>query len=58
MEGFDNYLKPPANVKKKLEVTEGDRLFSNSSGTYEQVSPVFGSAGILILIKSAALTRK
>jgi hypothetical protein len=38
-QGFDNYLKPPtSNVnKKKLEVTEGDRLFSTSSGTYQQV---------------------
>ncbi|WVR06555.1 hypothetical protein IAU60_003586 [Kwoniella sp. DSM 27419] len=36
--GFDNYLKPPpTNVnKKKLEVTESDRLFSTSSGTYQQ----------------------
>ncbi|GFZ50639.1 hypothetical protein JCM24511_08397 [Saitozyma sp. JCM 24511] len=38
IKGFDNYLKPPtSNVnKKKLEVTEGDRLFSTSSGTYQQ----------------------
>ncbi|WWC62846.1 uncharacterized protein I303_105444 [Kwoniella dejecticola CBS 10117] len=40
IKGFDNYLKPPptTNVnKKKIEVTEGDRLFSTSSGTYQQV---------------------
>ncbi|WWD18704.1 hypothetical protein CI109_103158 [Kwoniella shandongensis] len=38
IKGFDNYLKPPpTNVnKKRLEVTETDRLFSTSSGTYQQ----------------------
>nr|XP_031864435.1 uncharacterized protein CI109_000349 [Kwoniella shandongensis]KAA5531507.1 hypothetical protein CI109_000349 [Kwoniella shandongensis] len=38
LKGFDNYLKPPpTNVnKKRLEVTETDRLFSTSSGTYQQ----------------------
>ncbi|ORY22022.1 histone acetyltransferase subunit NuA4-domain-containing protein [Naematelia encephala] len=38
IKGFDNYLKPPtSNVnKKKMEVTEADRLFSTSSGTYLQ----------------------
>ncbi|WVW84948.1 hypothetical protein I302_106984 [Kwoniella bestiolae CBS 10118] len=38
IKGFDNYLKPPpSNVnKKKIEVTEADRLFSTSSGTYQQ----------------------
>jgi hypothetical protein len=37
--GFDNYLKPPgSNInKKKLEVTDQDRLFSSSSGTLNQV---------------------
>ncbi|OCF45915.1 hypothetical protein I317_00001 [Kwoniella heveanensis CBS 569] len=39
IKGFDNYLKPPTgNVnKKKFETTEADRLFSTSSGTYQQV---------------------
>ncbi|OCF37272.1 hypothetical protein I316_01181 [Kwoniella heveanensis BCC8398] len=38
IKGFDNYLKPPTgNVnKKKFETTEADRLFSTSSGTYQQ----------------------
>lgn len=36
-QGFDNYLKPPTNTKKKLDVSENDRLFSTSSGTYQQV---------------------
>ncbi|WVQ96339.1 hypothetical protein IAU59_003443 [Kwoniella sp. CBS 9459] len=38
IKGFDNYLKPPTgNVKqKKFETTESDRLFSTSSGTYQQ----------------------
>ncbi|WWC71007.1 uncharacterized protein I206_104960 [Kwoniella pini CBS 10737] len=38
IKGFDNYLKPPTTNlnKKKIEVTEGDRLFSTSSGTYQQ----------------------
>ncbi|KAK4688384.1 chromatin modification-related protein EAF6, partial [Tremellales sp. Uapishka_1] len=42
IKGFDNYLKPPAsNVnKKKLEVSESDRLFSTSSGTYQQYHPM------------------
>lgn len=36
--GFDNYLKPPAAInKKKLEVTNEDRLFSTSSGSFAQV---------------------
>ena len=37
--GFDNYLKPPTSGinKKKMEVTDQDRLFSTSSGTYQQV---------------------
>lgn len=39
-QGFDNYLKPPTahTHKKKLDVTEADRLFSSSSATYQQVS--------------------
>lgn len=39
IQGFDNYLKPPTSGinKKKLDVTEQDRLFSTSSGTYQQV---------------------
>ncbi|KAK1925817.1 histone acetyltransferase subunit NuA4-domain-containing protein [Papiliotrema laurentii] len=38
IKGFDNYLKPPgSNInKKKLEVTDQDRLFSSSSGTLNQ----------------------
>ncbi|WVQ84989.1 hypothetical protein IAT38_007153 [Cryptococcus sp. DSM 104549] len=38
IKGFDSYLKPPTAHahKKKLEVTETDRLFSSSSGTYQQ----------------------
>ncbi|OXG76790.1 hypothetical protein C345_06652 [Cryptococcus neoformans A2-102-5] len=38
IKGFDNYLKPPtAHMhKRKLEVTEADRLFSSSSATYQQ----------------------
>ena len=50
-QGFDNYLKPPtANVnKKKVEATEADRLFSNSSATYQQVSAAFAMCdGVLI----------
>ncbi|WVN89874.1 uncharacterized protein L203_105104 [Cryptococcus depauperatus CBS 7841] len=40
IKGFDNYLKPPTTHihKKKLEATEADRLFSNSSGTYQQMA--------------------
>ncbi|WVQ73347.1 hypothetical protein IAR50_002915 [Cryptococcus sp. DSM 104548] len=38
IKGFDNYLKPNTahTHRKKLEVTESDRLFSNSSATFQQ----------------------
>ncbi|ODO05075.1 hypothetical protein L198_01762 [Cryptococcus wingfieldii CBS 7118] len=42
IKGFDNYLKPNTahTHKKKLEVTEADRLFSNSSATFQQVTSI------------------
>lgn len=39
IQGFENYLKHPnAANRKKYEVTDSDRLFSNSSATYGKVS--------------------
>jgi chromatin modification-related protein EAF6 len=32
--GFDNYLKNQTTTRRRNEVTDGDRLFSNSSTTY------------------------
>ncbi|KAG8752877.1 hypothetical protein FRC11_007921 [Ceratobasidium sp. 423] len=35
IQGFENYLKHPnAANRKKYEITDGDRIFSNSSSTY------------------------
>lgn len=36
--GFDSYLKPSAASKKRHEITEADRIFSNSSDSITRVS--------------------
>ncbi|KAG6331122.1 hypothetical protein ID866_7966 [Astraeus odoratus] len=40
--GFDGYLKPTqgAAARRKHEIGEGDRWFSNSSGTWSKVRPL------------------
>ncbi|CAE6451965.1 unnamed protein product [Rhizoctonia solani] len=39
IQGFENYLKHPnAANRKKYEITDGDRIFSNSSSTYGKAS--------------------
>ncbi|QRV77736.1 histone acetyltransferase subunit NuA4 [Ceratobasidium sp. AG-Ba] len=43
IQGFENYLKHPnAANRKKYEVTDGDRLFSNSSATYNKSLGIHG----------------
>ncbi|KAF8606741.1 NuA4-domain-containing protein [Ceratobasidium sp. AG-I] len=45
IQGFENYLKHPnAANRKKYEVTDGDRLFSNSSATYGKSLGIHGDA--------------
>lgn len=55
--GFDNYLKPPAAInKKKLEVTNEDRLFSTSSGSFVQVRPAVDPCAMGKLTRSLWLS--
>lgn len=35
--GFDGYLKNPPGGRRKYEVSDADRMFSNSSLTYKKV---------------------
>ncbi|KAG8683257.1 hypothetical protein FRC08_014396 [Ceratobasidium sp. 394] len=43
IQGFENYLKHPnAANRKKYEVTDSDRLFSNSSATYNKSLGIHG----------------
>ncbi|CAE6402699.1 unnamed protein product [Rhizoctonia solani] len=45
IQGFENYLKHPnAANRKKYEITDGDRIFSNSSSTYGKSLVVNGDA--------------
>lgn len=37
IQGFDAYLKNQTGGRKKYEVSEQDRMFSNSSLTYQKV---------------------
>lgn len=37
--GFDSYLKTSAASKKRHEITDNDRIFSNSSYTIQRVRP-------------------
>jgi chromatin modification-related protein EAF6 len=36
--GYDNYLKNQGMGRRKYEITDGDRMFSASSATYQKVS--------------------
>ena len=38
IQGFDSYLKNPSVNKRRTEVSDADRMFSNSSSTYAKVS--------------------
>lgn len=38
IQGFDGYLKNAPGGRRKYEVSEPDRIFSNSSATYKKVS--------------------
>ena len=38
IQGFDGYLKNPGVNKRRAEVSDADRMFSNSSSTYAKVS--------------------
>lgn len=40
IQGFDNYLKSNASNRKRVDVLEYDRVFSQSSVTYKKVSSV------------------
>ncbi|KAG9126540.1 hypothetical protein FRC07_003081 [Ceratobasidium sp. 392] len=43
IQGFENYLKHPNSAnRKKFEVTDSDRLFSNSSATYNKSLGIHG----------------
>lgn len=35
--GFENYLKSASTNRKRVEVSEGDRVFSQSSTTFRKV---------------------
>ena len=39
IQGFDAYLKTQSVGRRRHEVTEADRMFSNSSLTYQKVQP-------------------
>lgn len=36
IQGFDNYLKNPSGARRRTDVTDADRMFSNSSATYQK----------------------
>lgn len=38
IQGFEGYLKNQTTTRKKYEVSDHDRIFSNSSLTYQKVS--------------------
>jgi chromatin modification-related protein EAF6 len=40
IQGFDGYLKNQGVNKRRTEVSDADRMFSNSSSTYAKVSRV------------------
>lgn len=55
LHGFEGYLKNPTGGRKKYEISDADRMFSNSSTTYKKVrctpfSP--GCAADVVLVKS------
>lgn len=37
--GFDNFFKNQSNQRRKTEVSDADRVFSNSSVTIQKVRP-------------------
>ncbi len=37
VQGFDGYLKNPPGGRRKYEIGDADRLFSNSSASYKKV---------------------
>jgi chromatin modification-related protein EAF6 len=43
IQGFDGYLKNPPGGRRKYEVNDTDRLFSNSSMSYKKVRTSFHS---------------
>ena len=41
LHGFEGYLKNPTGGRKKYEISDADRMFSNSSTTYKKVRGYF-----------------
>lgn len=57
LHGFEGYLKNPTGGRKKFEIGDADRMFSNSSTTYKKVRSASAMGGSqLISLPSSLLS--
>ena len=40
IQGFDGYMKNQPGARRRLEISDSDRIFSNSSTTFQKVRPI------------------